>query len=137
MPGRPVIYEPQSVDIDQTSFTLKWRRPQATGGDDDIEYIVRYRDETDDDKPGPWKESTTKKLEYEIKDLEKQKKYKVEVIAKNEAGKGTPDERFFHTGKVLGMKGSLFVFSLLKGSLAGNSAHEKVAWRSKPNVEWR
>ena len=110
MPGRPVIYEPESMEIDTTSLILKWRRPDYTGGDDNIEYKVRYRDETDADKPGKWKEITTKKLEYEIKDLENQKRYKVEVRAKNTEGEGSPDERFYETSKVLvGMKCSVFV----------------------------
>lgn len=93
-PGRPIIYQPKGTLIDTTSFTLKWRKPQDTGGDNEIEYIVKYRDQSEA-KPGPWKEFKTKELEYQIKDLDRNKKYKFEVIAKNRGGESNPDERFY------------------------------------------
>ena len=106
-PGPPIIYEPKGKDLDDTSFTLKWQRPDDTGGDDNIEYIVRYRDVTDPNRPGPWKDFTTKKLEYGVKALDKGKKYKFEVIAKNKGGKSSPAERTFaislQTGKIYAM----------------------------------
>ncbi|XP_074633381.1 neural cell adhesion molecule 2-like [Acropora palmata] len=98
-PGRPIIYEPKDMDLEETSFTLKWRRPQDDGGDKNIEYIVRYRDETES-KPGPWKEFVTKKQEHRIKNLGKDKKYKVEVMARNKGGNSSPDERFYRTTKI-------------------------------------
>ena len=100
-PGRPIIYEPKGTLIDTTSFTLKWRKPQDTGGDNEIEYIVKYRDQSKR-KPGPWKEFQTKELEYQIKDLDRNKKYKFEVIAKNR-GEGNPDERFYRINVKPGM----------------------------------
>ena len=106
-PGRPIIYEPKGRNIEKTSFTLKWRRPQDDGGDKDIEYIVRYRDETET-KPGPWNTFTTKKQEHKIKDLGEDKKYKVEVMAKNKGGNSSADERFYNTGKP---KSKIYIFT--------------------------
>ena len=106
-PGRPIIYEPQSGNIEEASFTLKWRRPQSDGGDKNIEYIVRYRDETES-KPGPWKEFVTKKEEHRIKNLGEDKKYKVEVVARNKGGNSSPDERFYYTKNI---KSKIYVFS--------------------------
>ena len=51
----------------------------------------------------PWKTSTTKETEYDIKDLEPQKKYKFEVFAKNKAGRSSPDERYFMISQVEGV----------------------------------
>ena len=101
-PGRPIIYQPKGTLIDTTSFTLKWRKPQDTGGDNEIEYIVKYRDQSEA-KPGPWKEFKTKELEYQIKDLDRNKKYKFEVIAKNRGGESNPDERFYRINVKPGM----------------------------------
>lgn len=106
-PGRPIIYEPKDINIEETSFTLKWRRPQDDGGDKNIEYIVRYRDQTED-KPGPWKEFITKKQQHRIKDLGQHKRYKVEVMARNKGGNSSPDERFYHTGKFIS---KIYIFS--------------------------
>ena len=106
-PGRPFIYEPKGVDIEETSFTLKWRRPQDDGGDKNIQYIVRYRDETER-KAGPWKEFITKKQEHSIKDLGEHKIYKVEVMARNKGGNSSPDERLYRIGKP---KGKIYIFS--------------------------
>lgn len=103
-PGRPIIYEP-NMDLEETSFTLKWRRPQDDGGDKNIEYIVRYRDQTES-KPGPWKEFVTKKQEHRIKNLGKDKTYKVEVMARNKGGNSNPDERFYRTPKITARKSS-------------------------------
>lgn len=104
-PGRPIIYEPEELYPEETSFTLKWRRPQDDGGDKNIEYIVRYRDETES-KPGPWKEFVTKKQEHRIKNLGKDKQYKVEVMARNKGGNSSPDERFYYTTKITARKSS-------------------------------
>ena len=93
--------------LEETSFTLKWRRPQDDGGDKNIEYIVRYRDHTES-KPGPWNEFVTKKQEHRIKNLGKDKKYKVEVMARNKGGNSSPDERFYDTTKITG---KIYVFS--------------------------
>ena len=105
--GPPIIYEPKGKDLDDTSFTLKWRRPDDTGGGDNIEYIVRYRDVTDPNRPGPWKDFTTQKLEYGVKGLDKGKRYKFEVIAKNKGGESSPAERIFdislQRGKICAM----------------------------------
>lgn len=119
-PGRPIIYEPEYRNIEETSFTLKWRRPQSDGGDKNIEYIVRYRDETES-KPGPWKEFVTKKEEHRIKNLGKNKKYKVEVVARNKGGNSSPDERFYYTKniKTLASSQSRLVASVLVTFMVG------------------
>ncbi|KAL9965513.1 hypothetical protein ACROYT_G029320 [Oculina patagonica] len=97
-PSRPIIYEPSSTLITKDTFTLKWQRPEETGGDDDITYIVRYRIERAEDKyKGPWKTSETKGLQMEISDLDNREQYKFEVIAKNEGGLSLPDERYIQT----------------------------------------
>ena len=94
------------MNLEETSFTLKWRRPQDDGGDKNIEYIVRYRDQTES-KPGPWKEFVTKKQEHRIKNLGKDKTYKVEVMARNKGGTSSPDERFYRIRKP---KSKIYVF---------------------------
>ena len=106
-PGRPIIYEPKDMYLEETSFTLKWRRPQDDGGDKNIEYIVRYRDETER-KAGPWKEFVTKKQEHRIKSLGKDKIYKVEMMARNKGGNSSPDERFYLTTQI---RSKIYVFS--------------------------
>ena len=106
-PGRPIIYAPKETEIEGTSFTLKWLRPQDDGGDKNIEYIVRYRDETET-KEVPWKEFITKKQEHRIKDLSEHKRYKVEVMARNKGGNSSPDERFYDIGKP---KSKIYIFS--------------------------
>jgi len=85
-----------STLLTQESFTLKWRRPEETGGDDDITYIVRYRVEKDD-KKGPWMTYTTKGLEYDFSELDNKVQYKFEVIAENKGGKSYPGERYIQT----------------------------------------
>ena len=106
-PGRPIIYEPKDINIGETSFTLKWHRPKDDGGDKNIEYIVRYRDETER-KAGPWKQFITKKQEHKIKNLGENKKYKVEVMARNKGGNSSPDERFYRITKI---KSKIYNFS--------------------------
>ena len=108
-PGRPIIYEPKGIDIEETSFTLKWRRPQDDGGDKNIEYIIRYRNETET-KAGPWKQFITKKQEHRIKNLGENKNYKVEVevMARNKGGNSSPDERFY---RIWTSKSKIYVFS--------------------------
>ena len=96
VPGRPVIYEPSNTQLEIHTFKLKWRRPEYTGGDANIKYQIRYSD-VSDDKEGPWKTFETKETEYEIKDLEPQKKYKFEVRAMNQVGESSPDERYYYT----------------------------------------
>ncbi|XP_015764588.1 PREDICTED: myomesin-1-like [Acropora digitifera] len=93
------------MDLVETSFTLKWRRPQDDGGDKNIEYIVRYREQTES-KPGPWKEFVTKKQEHRIKNLGKDKNYKVEVMARNKGGNSSPDQRFYSTTKITALASS-------------------------------
>jgi len=87
---------PESSLLTKDSFTLKWRRPEETGGDDDITYIVRYRVEKDN-KKGPWMTDTTKGLEYDFSDLDNKVQYKFEVIAKNKGGESLAGERYFQT----------------------------------------
>ena len=97
-PGRPIIYSPSSTLLTTDSFTLKWRRPEETGGDDDITYTVRYRlEKNKDQNPGPWKSSETKGLQMEITDLDNKVIYKFEVIAKNKGGESLADERYIQT----------------------------------------
>lgn len=119
-PGRPIIYEPEDMYLKETSFTLKWRRPQDDGGDKNIEYIVRYRDQTER-KAGPWKEFVTKKQEHRIKNLGKDKRYKVEVMARNKGGNSSPDERFYLTTKItiLASSQSRLVASVLVTFMVG------------------
>lgn len=95
-PGPPIIYSPSSTLLTKDSFTLKWRRPDETGGDDDITYIVQYRVEKDN-KKGPWIKDTTKGLQYDFDDLDNKVQYKFEVIAENKGGKSSPGERYIQT----------------------------------------
>jgi len=94
--GRPIIYSPTSTQLIKDSFTLKWQRPEETGGDDDINYIVRYRVEKDN-KKGPWMTYTTKGLEYDFSDLDNKVQFKFEVIAKTKGGESLAGERYFQT----------------------------------------
>lgn len=107
-PGRPIIYSPSSTLLIKDSFTLKWRRPDETGGDDDITYTVRYRVEKDN-KIGPWITYTTKGLEYDFSDLDNKVQYKFEVIANNKGGLSLPGERYIQTN----YPGGIF-FNLLR-----------------------
>ena len=97
-PGRPIIYSPSSTMMTADSFTLKWRRPAETGGDDDITYTVRYRMEKDQNR-GTWimKTITTKQLQLKITELENNVRYKFEVTAKNKGGESLPGERYIQT----------------------------------------
>ena len=85
-----------STLLTKDSFTLKWRRPEETGGDDDITYTARYRVEKDN-KKGPWMTYTTKGLEYDFSDLDNKVQYKFEVMAKNKGGESVPGEKYIHT----------------------------------------
>ena len=102
-PGRPIIYEPSSRNLDVSSFTLKWKRPEDTGGDSDIVYKIRYRDETDPDRPGPWNTEETSELEVDIEDLDKSKQYKFEVRATNKGGESEPAEKYIWRSSTEGM----------------------------------
>ena len=102
-PGRPIIYEPSSTNLDKSSFTLKWKRPEDNGGDSDIVYKIRYRDETDPDDPGPWNNEETSELEIDIKDLDKLKRYKFEVSATNKGGESEPAEKYYFRSSSEGM----------------------------------
>ena len=102
-PGRPIIYEPSSRNLDKSSFTLKWKRPEDTGGDSDIVYKIRYRDETDPDRPGPWNDEETSELEIDIEDLDKSKQYKFEVRATNKGGESEPAEKYYWRSSYEGM----------------------------------
>jgi len=86
-----------STLLTKDSFTLKWRRPEETGGDDDITYSVRCRVEKDNNKKGPWITDTTKGLRYDLSDLQNKVQYKFEVIAKNKGGESLPGERYIQT----------------------------------------
>ena len=146
-PGPPIIYQPKDTVLDDTSFTLKWQRPEDTGGDDNIEYIVRYRDETEADEPGPWNAFTTKELEYDVKDLDKGKKYKFEVIAKNEGGESSPAERLFEisvlAGKICGLvctSSCTYLFNQSRSTPGGSDelgpGHKRRYWRMKNRGVW-
>ena len=95
-PGRPIIYSPASTLLTKDSFTLKWRRPEEIGDDDDITYTVRYRVEKDN-KEGPWITATTKGLQYDFNDLDNKVQYKFEVIATNQGGDSPPGQRYIQT----------------------------------------
>ena len=93
-PGRPIIYSPSSTLLTKDSFTLKWRRPEETGGDDNITYIVRYQ-VVRDKNPSLWitKTIATKELQLKVSGLVNKVTYKFEVIAKNKGGESLADER--------------------------------------------
>ena len=105
-PGRPIIYEPPSTNLDVSSFTLKWKRPDDDGGDANIVYKISYRDETDPDIPGPWNNEETSELEADIKDLDA-KWYKFEVRAANEGGESEPAEKYYRISRTGGMNAVL------------------------------
>ena len=106
-PGRPIIYEPSSRNLDESSFTLKWKGPEDTGGDSDIVYKIRYRDESDPDRPGPWNNEETRELEVDIEDLDKSKRYKFEVRATNKGGESEPAEKYYWRTSKEGMNAIL------------------------------
>ena len=107
-PGQPIIYKPEfDTEITETSFTLKWKRPDDTGGDDDIEYIVRYREEPKNETPGPWKEVKTWRLEYDVEDLE-QNTYRFEVFAQNKGGKSSASQRIVTVSPTQGINCLIF-----------------------------
>ena len=97
-PGRPIIYSPLSTSLTKESFILKWRRPEETGGDDDITYTVRYS-VASHTNPSPWimKTITTKRLQVKITNLDNKVLYKFEVTAKNRGGESLADERYIQT----------------------------------------
>ncbi|XP_078381279.1 hemicentin-2-like isoform X4 [Oculina patagonica] len=99
-PERPVISSPSnsSTLLTTDSFTLKWRRPEETGGDDDITYTVRYS-VVSAKNSSLWitKTVSTKKLQLKITRLDNKVQYKFEVTAKNKGGESSPDERFIQT----------------------------------------
>ena len=87
----------------ESSFTLKWLPPTYDGGDNNIMYQVEWwkkpiTDETD--------RSVVENIPYtsrKIENLEHGVEYEFRVMAKNQAGVGEPDIRFFTVKGSTGM----------------------------------
>lgn len=94
--------EPLSEILDDTKFTLKWRKPEENGGDSKIRYKVRYTTIVADGKNAEKKELETSKLEIELSGLKLGTQYTVEVVAINKGGESDPATRLYQVPNVGG-----------------------------------
>ena len=111
-PSRPVIIEPLLDVLEDTTFTLKWRRPEEDGGDADISYKVRYASVATSDESTEKKELKTSSQEIEVRDLELSTQYLVEVFAINAGGESDPATRLYQSPNIEGENFLLYHFNI-------------------------
>ncbi|XP_044166549.1 neural cell adhesion molecule 2-like [Acropora millepora] len=100
VPGKPRITNTEK-EI-ESSFTLKWLPPSYDGGDN-IMYQVEWGKKPITDKTDRSVIDKTPDTSREIENLENEVEYEFRVMAKNQAGAGEPDIRFFTVKGSTGM----------------------------------
>ena len=101
VPGKPRITNTEK-EI-ESSFTLKWLPPSYDGGDNNIVYQVEWGKKPITDKTDRSVIDKTPDTSREIENLENEVEYEFRVMAKNQAGAGEPDIRFFLVKQSTGM----------------------------------
>ena len=101
VPGKPQITN-TGKEI-ESSFTLKWSPPSYDGGDNNIMYQVEWGKKPITDKTDRSVIDKTPDTSREIENLENEVEYEFRVMAKNQAGAGEPDIRFFMVKGSTGM----------------------------------
>ena len=101
-PSRPAILEPLTELLEDTTFVLKWRRPELDGGDPDISYKIRYAPVAKPDETVEKKELETSRRQITLSNLEPGTKYDVEVVAINKGGESEPATRQYQVSRVAG-----------------------------------
>ncbi|XP_015748397.1 PREDICTED: netrin receptor DCC-like isoform X2 [Acropora digitifera] len=93
VPGKPQITN-TGKEI-ESSFTLTWSPPAYDGGDNNIKYQVKWGKRPITDKAELSVEENIPDTFHKIENLEHGVEYEFRVMAKNQAGAGEPDIRFF------------------------------------------
>ena len=101
VPGKPQITN-TGKDI-ESSFTLTWSPPAYDGGDNNIKYQVKWGKRPITDKAELSVEENIPDTFHKIENLEHGVEYEFRVMAKNQAGAGEPDIRFFTVKGSTGM----------------------------------
>lgn len=97
VPGKPQITNTEK-EIEST-FTLKWSPPSYDGGDNKIMYKVEWGKRPITDKTDLSMEENFPETYRKIENLENEVEFEFRVMAKNQAGAGEPDIRFFFVKK--------------------------------------
>ncbi|XP_044166548.1 hemicentin-2-like isoform X2 [Acropora millepora] len=93
VPGKPRITNTEK-EI-ESSFTLTWSRPTDDGGDDNIKYQVEWGKRPITDKTEHSVVENIPDTFHKIENLEHGVEYEFRVMAKNQAGAGEADIKFF------------------------------------------
>ena len=101
VPGKPQITN--TGNEIESSFTLRWSPPSYDGGDNNIKYKVEWGKRPITDKAELSVEENIPDTFHKIENLEHGVEYEFRVMAKNQAGAGEPDIRFFTVNESTGM----------------------------------
>ena len=101
VPGKPRITNTEK-EI-ESSFTLTWSRPTDDGGDDNIKYQVEWGKRPITDKTEHSVVENIPDTFHKIENLEHGVEYEFRVMAKNQAGAGEADIKFFTVKGSTGM----------------------------------
>lgn len=101
VPGKPQITN-REKEI-ESSFTLTWSPPAYNGGDNNIKYQVEWGKRPITDNTEHSVDENIPGTSHKIENLEHGVEYEFRVMAKNQAGAGEPDIKFFTVKGSTGM----------------------------------